>query len=64
MAATGYTLEEGYIVRRCRQCRTRALHAARLYLNENGTPRVETTCLKCGHVAGASLKPTEWQFFA
>ena len=64
MAAAGYTVEEGRIMRRCKKCRTLAVQLARLYLNKNGTPRVETTCLQCGHVAGAALKRTEWAFFA
>src|SRR3712207_9500018 len=41
--------EEKFIVRRCknRKCRLLATHPARLWLNQNGVPRVTVMCLKC-----------------
>lgn len=59
------TLEERYIVRRCsnRQCRLLAMHPSRLWMNQNGTPRVTAMCLKCRSEFGAAVKKHEWRYF-
>ena len=58
------TLEEGYIVRRCknRQCRLLAMHPARLWMGPVGSPRVTLRCLKCREVFGGGVKPREWKY--
>ena len=65
MAEAGRIVENAYIVRRCSQrgCRLLALHPARLWISQAGTPRVFVTCLKCGHEFGARVKRHEWRHF-
>jgi hypothetical protein len=61
----GRTVEETYIVRRCRhrECRLLAVHPAKLWISHTGTPRVTVTCLKCGREFGARVKREEWRHF-
>jgi hypothetical protein len=58
------TLEEGYIVRRCKQrdCRLLAMHPAKLWVTPTGALRVTLRCLKCREVFGGGVKPHEWKY--
>lgn len=58
------TLEEGYIVRRCKQrdCRLLAMHPAKLWITPAGTLRVTLRCLKCREAFGGGVKPHEWRY--